>query len=124
MSEYKNKSIAFVINSLEGGGAERVMCNLLRTMQSTFNENNYKVYLVLLDKLPELQQCPDYVEKVTLHNKGKLLSSYFQCKQWVKHNSPDLLVSFLTRSNIVSTLIGKRVDIPKVSRKNILSRYS
>jgi hypothetical protein len=114
MSEYKNKSIAFVINSLEGGGAERVMCNLLRTMQSKFNENNCKVYLVLLDKLPELQQCPDYVEKVTLHSKGKLLSSYFQCKQWVKHNSPDLLVSFLTRSNIVTTLIGKRVDIPTI----------
>jgi glycosyltransferase involved in cell wall biosynthesis len=126
MSEYKNKSIAFVINSLEGGGAERVMCNLLRTMQGTFNKNNCKVYLILLDNLPELQQCPDYVEKVTLHSKGKLLISYFQCKQWVKHNSPDLLVSFLTRSNIVTTLIGKRVDIPTIisERVNASSHFA
>ncbi|MDP5130107.1 MAG: glycosyltransferase [Paraglaciecola sp.] len=126
MSEYQNKSIAFVINSLEGGGAERVMCNLLRTMQNTFNRNNCKVYLVLLDKLPELQQCPEYVEKVTLNSKGKLLASYFQFNQWVKHNNPDLLVSFLTRSNIVTTIIGKRVDIPTIisERVNTSSHFA
>ena len=126
MSEFKHKSIAFVINSLEGGGAERVMCNLLRTMQNTFSGNNCKVHLVLLDNLPELQQCPDYVEKVTLDSKGKLLASYFDFKQWVKHNNPDLLVSFLTRSNIVTTLVGKRFNIPTIisERVNTSSHFA
>jgi glycosyltransferase involved in cell wall biosynthesis len=126
MSEYKNKSIAFVINSLEGGGAERVMCNLLRTMQSTFNENNCKVYLVLLDKLPEQQQCPDYVKKVTLNSRCKLVASYFHFNQWVKLNQPDLLVSFLTRSNIVTTLIGKRNNISTIisERVNTSSHFA
>ena len=121
-----NKSIAFVINSLEGGGAERVICNLLRTMQDIFTEQTCKVYLVLLDDLPEEQQCPDYVEKITLDARGKLVPSYRQLNQWVKQHNPDLLVSFLTRSNVVSTLIGKRYDIPTIisERVNTSSHFA
>lgn len=126
MSEFKHKSIAFVINSLEGGGAERVICNLLRTMHSVFNTNQYKIYLILLDQLPEQQQCPDYVEKVTLDSKGKLVGSYLQFNKWIKANSPDLLVSFLTRSNIVTTLLGKRFNIPTIisERVNTSSHFA
>lgn len=126
MINYKNKSIAFVINSLEGGGAERVICNLLRTMQDTFSSQACKVYLVLLDDLPEEQQCPDYVEKSTLNTKGKLIPSYRQLNQWVKQHKPDLLVSFLTRANVVSTLIGNRHDIPSVisERVNTSSHFA
>lgn len=64
MSEFKSKAIAFVLNSLKGGEDDRVMCNLLRTMQSTFIENDCKPYLVLLDKLPEQQKCIDFVTTV------------------------------------------------------------
>ena len=67
MLNYHKKSIAFVINSLEGGGAERVICNLMRTMQDSFTANGCKVYLILLDDLPEEQQCPDYVTKIKIH---------------------------------------------------------
>jgi len=126
MFNNSNKSIAFVINSLEGGGAERVICNLLRTMQDTFTSQKCKVYLLLLDDLPEEQQCPDYVEKVTLNAKGKLIPSYRQLSQWVKTTQPDLLVSFLTRSNVVSTIIGKRQNIPSVisERVNTSSHFA
>jgi glycosyltransferase involved in cell wall biosynthesis len=126
MSECKNKSIAFVINSLEGGGAERVICNLLRTMENTFIENNCKVYLVLLDKLTEQQQCPNYVKKVTLNSQCKLVASYFHFNQWVKLNQPDLLISFLTRSNVVTTLVGKRFKIPTIisERVNTSSHFA
>jgi glycosyltransferase involved in cell wall biosynthesis len=126
MSECKNKSIAFVINSLEGGGAERVICNLLQTMQDSFKAQNFNVYLVLLDKLPEQQQCPKYVKQITLDSKCKLVASYFQFSQWVKDNKPDLLVSFLTRSNIVTTLIGKRNNIPTIisERVNTSSHFA
>jgi N-acetylgalactosamine-N,N'-diacetylbacillosaminyl-diphospho-undecaprenol 4-alpha-N-acetylgalactosaminyltransferase len=126
MLNYSNKTIAFVINSLEGGGAERVICNLLRTMQDNFAANGCKVYLILLDALPEEQQCPNYVEKVTLNANGKLISSYRQLSHWVKVNKPDLLVSFLTRSNLVSTLIGKHQNIPSVisERVNTSSHFA
>ena len=126
MLNYHNKSIAFVINSLEGGGAERVICNLIRTMQDSFTANGCKVYLILLDDLPEEQQCPDYVTKITLDANGKLISSYCQLSQWVKTNKPDLLVSFLTRSNLVTTVIGKQQNIPTVisERVNTSSHFA
>ncbi|MAD16326.1 MAG: glycosyl transferase [Alteromonadaceae bacterium] len=126
MLNYHNKSIAFVINSLEGGGAERVICNLIRTMQDSFTANGCKVYLVLLDDLPEEQQCPDYATKITLDASGKLVSSYYQLSQWVKINKPDLLVSFLTRSNLVTTVIGKQQNIPTVisERVNTSSHFA
>jgi len=126
MSECNGKVIAFVINSLEGGGAERVICNLLHTMQSTFVAQNCKVYLVLLDNLPEQQQCPDYVEKITLNSQCKLVTSYLQFNQWMKNIQPDILVSFLTRSNIVTTLIGKRHNISTIisERVNTSSHFA
>ena len=126
MLNYHKKSIAFVINSLEGGGAERVICNLMRTMQDSFTANGCKVYLILLDDLPEEQQCPDYVTKITLDANGKLISSYYQLSRWVKTNKPDLLVSFLTRSNLVTTVIGKQQNIPTVisERVNTSSHFA
>ncbi|GAC23337.1 hypothetical protein GMES_1038 [Paraglaciecola mesophila KMM 241] len=126
MLNYYNKSIAFVINSLEGGGAERVICNLMHTMQDSFTANGCKVYLMLLDDLPEEQQCPDYVTKITLDANGKLISSYYQLSQWVKTNKPDLLVSFLTRSNLVTTVIGNQQNIPTVisERVNTSSHFA
>ena len=121
-----NKSIAFVINSLEGGGAERVICNLLDIMTDIFSARRLKVRLILLDKLPEQQKCPHYVEKVTFDSRGKLLNSFFSLNQWVKNNRPDLLVSFLTRSNIISTIIGRRNNIPTIisERVNTTSHFS
>jgi N-acetylgalactosamine-N,N'-diacetylbacillosaminyl-diphospho-undecaprenol 4-alpha-N-acetylgalactosaminyltransferase len=126
MLNYHNKSIGFVINSLEGGGAERVICNLIRTMQDSFTANGCKVYLILLDDLPEEQQCPDYAIKITLDASGKLISSYYKLSLWVKTNKPDLLVSFLTRSNLVTTVIGKQQNIPTVisERVNTSSHFA
>lgn len=119
MLKVRNKSIGFVINSLEGGGAERVICNLLRTMEKSFNQQNCKVYLVLLDDLPEHQGYPDYVQKVTLDANGKLVSSYKQLKEWVNRVKPDLLVSFLTRSNLVCSHIGAKKGIPTVVSERV-----
>lgn len=114
MLEVRNKSIAFVINSLEGGGAERVICNLLRTMEKSFTLQQCKIHLILLDNLPEQQVCPDYVTKVVLTGNGKLIPSYQQLNQWVNDNKPDLLVSFLNRSNLVCSHIGNRRGIPSI----------
>jgi len=114
MLEVRNKSIAFVINSLEGGGAERVICSLLRTMQESFTLQQCKIYLILLDNLPEQQVCPEYVTKVVLTGNGKLIPSYRQLNQWVDVNKPDLLVSFLNRSNLLCSHIGNSRGIPSI----------
>jgi glycosyltransferase involved in cell wall biosynthesis len=126
MSNLNKKSILFVINSLEGGGAERVICNLLEIMRPTFERNQCKVQLVLLDTEEERQKCPDYVTKTVLNAKGKLLPSYSQLREYLERNPTDAIVSFLTRSNIVSVHLGKKLNIPVAisERVNTTSHFS
>ena len=76
----RHNSIAFIINSLEGGGAERVMCKLLSIMEPYFTQHQIHVHLVLLDALAEAHECPDYVNKITLNTEGSLVQGYRQLK--------------------------------------------
>ena len=69
MELIKNQHIAFVINSLEGGGAEKVICDWLTEMQPIFTQSRSKVTLLLLDDLPEANIVPNYVNKQTLDSK-------------------------------------------------------
>ncbi len=64
--KYSARPAVFIINSLEGGGAERVMVKLLTIMESYFEEKTIPVHLILLDDLPESHQCPAFVDK-TVH---------------------------------------------------------
>ena len=54
--KYSARPAVFIINSLEGGGAERVMVKLLTIMESYFEEKTIPVHLILLDDLPESHQ--------------------------------------------------------------------
>jgi len=111
MTLVKNKRIVFVINSLEGGGAEKVLCNWLREMEAIFIESNAQVTLVLLDDLPEKNTCPQYVNKITLDSSGKLIKSYFNLRQALLRLKPDVILSFLTRSNFAATIVGKQLGV-------------
>ncbi|WP_218352165.1 glycosyltransferase [Alteromonas lipotrueiana] len=100
-------NVAFMINSLEGGGAERVMCNLLSAMESYFTSNQLCVYLILLDDLPEAHTCPAYVNKVTLNTHGSLLKGYRSARQMLEAIKPQFCFSFLTRSNMVNIALAR-----------------
>ena len=62
----ESKNAVFLINSLEGGGAERVMVNMLSILEPYFSRKPMCVYLILLDDLPEEHSCPSYVHKIVL----------------------------------------------------------
>ncbi len=100
--------IVFIINSLEGGGAERVMCKLLSIMESDFLAAGYRAHLILLDNLPEQQSVPAYVNKVTLDTKGSLHAGYKALKNTLFSIKPDICVSFLTRANMLNVSLAKR----------------
>ena len=85
--------IAFIINSLEGGGAERVMSKLLAIMEADFLSAGFRVHLILLDNLPEQQQVPAYVNKVVLDTKGSLHAGYKALKNVLFSVKPDICVS-------------------------------
>ena len=88
--EYSARPAVFIINSLEGGGAERVMVKLLTIMQSYLVVKRVPVHLILLDDLPESQVCPEYVNKIVLNTEGSLVSGYKQLKPVLADLNPEV----------------------------------
>ncbi|MGD1953667.1 MAG: glycosyltransferase [Sphingomonadales bacterium] len=97
------QKIVFLINSLTGGGAERVMATLLRHSETLKGEAD--VHLVLLDDEPRAYSVPSWVRLTQLNAQGSLLKSYVQTRRLFKQLRPDLCLSFLTRSNVVNALL-------------------
>lgn len=93
---FANVKIGFLINSMAGGGAERVVSVLLKNL----SRENRKFYLILLqDKI--YYDIPKDVEII------KLNSKYFgalKLKKVVKDNQIDTVISFLGRSNYTNIL--------------------
>ncbi len=116
----------FIINSLEGGGAERVMCKLLSILESWFRDQNREVYLLLLDEADEAHVCPDYVNKETLFTDGSLLNGYSVLQQRLKNLQPEYCVSFLTRANMLNIALAKRLGYRSIisERVNTSSHFS
>lgn len=104
-----SSNVAFLINSLEGGGAERVMCKLLSIMESYFAQQGTSVHLILLDAIEEAHSCPAYVNKITLDTGGSLKQGYAQLKDTLAQLNPDFCLSFLTRSNMLNIAISKKL---------------
>ncbi|MCW8090403.1 glycosyltransferase [Alteromonas sp. ASW11-130] len=106
---YTSRHVVFIINSLEGGGAEGVMCRLLGIMQSYFTEQHAKVFLVLLDDVAQAYGAPEYVEKVVLNSNGSLLKGFSLLQSTLKKIQPALCFSFLTRANVLNVVLSKRI---------------
>ncbi len=103
------KHVAFIINSLEGGGAEGVMCRLLTIMQPYFQANDMHVFLVLLDDVEQDHHAPDYVEKIVLNSNGSLWKGFSLLQSTLKKIQPRFCLSFLTRANALNVMLSKRL---------------
>jgi glycosyltransferase involved in cell wall biosynthesis len=97
--------ILFLINSLEGGGAERVMSTLLR--HSASEREMYDIVLGLLDDLPAAYTVPDWVDVRQLDGRKSFLSSFMAVRRLVAEVRPSATLSFLTRSNIANVLSAR-----------------
>lgn len=96
------KTILFIINSLAGGGAERVLTTLLRASEARLDR--YDMRLALLDEEPRAYAVPAGVEVIQLDARRKLLPSLRQLRTLVGRLSPDVTLSFLTRANIANAM--------------------
>lgn len=101
------KKILFVINSMEGGGAERALAKLLNLLEGSIDLSFYEIHLALLDDLERQQAIPDYVKVHQLDAKGGLYLSIVHLNSLFKQIKPMVIVGFLTRSNCASVVIGK-----------------
>jgi glycosyltransferase involved in cell wall biosynthesis len=106
------KKVLFVIDTLELGGAEQsllanisrfkntegIVCHLYRgeTLKSKFLEKGIKVYSLNIERQYGFVQA------------GK------QLKAIVKKECPDIIVAYLTRSELVARLVGKFNNIPVI----------
>lgn len=94
--------ICFVINSLAGGGAERVMLKLLSASRS--RHNAYDLSLVLLDDEARSYTPPDWLPVRQLDARGTLPRSMHVLWNHLRQTRPDVVVSFLTRANVANVL--------------------
>lgn len=101
----KRQRIVFVINSLEGGGAERVLSILLTHLAEPFQDKD--VFLILLDKGIIRYPLPDYIKRIDLDCRGSMLRSIFSLRRALREISPHTVLSFLNRANCANILAAR-----------------
>jgi len=102
------RRILFAINSLAGGGAERVLVTLLGA-SGPWRER-YDIHLALLDDEARAYAVPDWVTVHQLDARHRLLQSLTQLRALIGRLSPDAALSFLTRANVANAfaMAGRR----------------
>jgi glycosyltransferase involved in cell wall biosynthesis len=116
MTEIRHR-ISLFMESLRGGGAERVMLNLARE----FSRRNYQVDLVVASATgPYRSQVPDLVRLVDLGT-TRTITAMLPLAGYLRRESPDVVLSQMGHCNIASLLARKlarsatRVVISEVS---------
>lgn len=116
------KKLLFVIPSLEGGGAEKVILNLANNI----DRDKFDVNLILLDKRgPYVQFLKNDIKVINL-NKDKARKSIISLIIQINKIKPDLILSTLTHINFIIILIrGFLKGNPKifVREANMPSKY-
>ena len=109
--------VHFLINSLAGGGAERVMCTLLRASQSELHDA--QISLLLLDRDPPAHEVPSWAEVVQLDCRHSLIRSIWSVWRTFRRTRPDLTVSFLTRANVANIVAASMLGIPAIVSERV-----
>lgn len=108
----QKRVIAFVINSIGFGGAERALHNILAGIGNRVDR--YEVHLILLDDVPEAREMPSYVVKHVLDGRGRLPRSLFLLIGKLRRLRPALVVSLLVRANVCAAIAARLLSIPSI----------
>jgi len=108
------RKVCFVLPSLVLGGAEKVASIILTHL----DRSKFDVKLVLFNKFGEHLDClPPDLEIIDLHKKSRwdFWGLIVRLRKIVKREEPDILISFLEYSNIISVLSAILLKkVPKV----------
>jgi glycosyltransferase involved in cell wall biosynthesis len=104
--------ILFVINSLSGGGAERVMTTLLAHSEDRLASHDFA--LAVLDDAPRAYSLPPWLKIFQLDCRGGMLSSLSAIDKLVGEFDPHLTVSFLARANFTTTIAMMKRKRPRI----------
>ncbi|MBB1402143.1 glycosyltransferase [Pseudoalteromonas sp. SG45-1] len=92
----------YLINSLEGGGAERVFSNLVKIQSESETLNSFSV--ILLDNKKVAYQLPSEIHLNQLNGPRPSLKNLIDFLMLIKKEKPTYVVSFLTRANFFNVL--------------------
>ena len=109
------KKVTFIINSL--GGAERVMCTLLRASETERNEVD--ISLILLDRESAAYHVPSWVKVEQLDCRHSLLRSIWSLYAMLRRSRPDATLSFLTRANVANVIATGLLGIPAIISERV-----
>jgi N-acetylgalactosamine-N,N'-diacetylbacillosaminyl-diphospho-undecaprenol 4-alpha-N-acetylgalactosaminyltransferase len=117
VAQQARKRVLFIINSLAGGGAERVMCTLLRASHGELRDS--QISLLLLDREAAMYDVPRWIEVQQLDCRHSLVRSIWSVWRTLARAKPDLTVSFLTRSNVANIIASTLLGIPAVISERV-----
>lgn len=114
----KNKKIAFYIGSLNKGGAERVITNLAEY----FYAKGYQVFMITKFRAKEeYPLCPGITRIIAdltkEEEKGRIRNFFnrtLKLRRIIKKISPDVVVSFIGKSNLRTIAATRGTGIPAV----------
>lgn len=116
--------VFFMINSLAGGGAERIMVRLL-THSKAYLER-FDIHLVLLDREPVAYAPPAWLKVHQLDTRFSLLRGLQQVYSLFRKHRPDVCLSFLSRANFINIALCRLIGHSAVisERVNTTSHHS
>jgi glycosyltransferase involved in cell wall biosynthesis len=109
--------VLFLINSLTGGGAERIMSLLLE--HSADKRADCEIALALLDQEPAAYPIPHWVTVYQLDSRFGLLRSLRGVRHLVDELRPTVTISFLTRANVANCLAMQSVGRPAIISERV-----
>lgn len=102
--------VLLVINSLEGGGAERVFASLAQALAARGAENTVDV--ALLDEAEQRHHIEGPISMHVLGAGGGLGASITRLRTLIRERRPDVLLSFLARANCASVVAARGCGLP------------
>ena len=114
----KNKKIAFYIGSLNKGGAERVITNLAEY----FYSKGYRVWMITKFRAKEEYALSAGITRVIAdltkeEEKGRIQNFFnrtIKLRRIIKDINPDVVVSFIGKSNLRTIAATRGTGIPAV----------
>ena len=109
--DVKKQKILFTLPNLNGGGAERVIVNIIKSL----DKDKYDIKLLLVDRIGDfLELVPEYVEIISLDTKRTRNALPLLVKA-IKEVNPEIIFSTTNRMNILvlisSYFINKQIKI-------------
>ncbi|WP_282123441.1 glycosyltransferase family 4 protein [Algibacter mikhailovii] len=112
--------IDFIISSIYGGGAERVLAIIANTLAK---KKSYEVSIITLNKGNDKYDIDKSINRVRLEH-GTIPNHTVRgfvnlCKYYFrKKNRPDLIISFLTLNNFLAIIVAKLYSIKIIAEEH------